>query len=69
VPWRRRSTREIHFGARWRWGDIEDVFAGFGAFGYPLTDEPDEADLWLMNTYLSLIFLIYFLFCIYILLP
>jgi hypothetical protein len=49
--------------------DIEDVVAGFGAFGYPLTDEPDEADLWLINTYLSLIFLIYFLFCIYILLP
>jgi hypothetical protein len=30
-------------------GAIEDVVAGFGAFGYPLTDEPDEADLWLIT--------------------
>jgi hypothetical protein len=39
------------------------------AFGYSLTDEPVEADLWLINTYLPLIFLIDSLFYIYILLP
>jgi hypothetical protein len=36
------------------------------AFGYSLTDEPVEADLWLINTYLPLIFLIDSLFYIYI---
>lgn len=34
------------------------------AFGYSLSDNPDEADLWLINTYVSL-FLIVVIFIIF----
>lgn len=33
--------------------DSEYMAGQLSAFGYSLTDEPDMADLWLINTYVS----------------
>lgn len=41
--------------------DSEYMAGQLSAFGYAITDEPEEADLWLINTYVT-VHVICFLF-------